>query len=194
MHQDGDVGTLPLTTSPLRRETRTEARLLAAAQAGERKALESLLTPHAQTLRYVCLGILRNADDAEDAVQETYFRAVKGLSTFRGQAQLKTWLVRIAVNVCAERRRSRRDEVSLDELHAALPSPEGAVVKRILLDQALAILPPARRIAFLLLADGWSQREIGEAQGWSVARVKVELYRARRALDAWAARTHEEER
>lgn len=175
--------------SPLGRDSVSQVKLWVAAQAGDDEALTGLLLPHAQTLRYVCQGMLRNAEDTEDAVQETYFRAIKGFSTFRGEAQLKTWLVRIAVRVCAERIRSRRDELPLDmAMHASTPSPESNALRRAMLDEALSLLPPGRRVAVLLLAEGWSQREIGDAQGWSVARVKVELYRARRTLDAWAQR------
>jgi RNA polymerase sigma-70 factor, ECF subfamily len=184
------VESLPLTASPLRRDSASQVRLWVAAQGGNDEALTGLLLPHAQTLRYVCQGILRNTEDAEDAVQETYFRALKGFSRFRGEAQLKTWLVRIAVRVCAEKRRSHREELPLEEAiqRMALPSPEKNAVRRVMLDEALALLPPGRRVAVLLLADGWSQTEIGQAQGWSVARVKVELYRARRTLNAWASR------
>lgn len=168
--------------------------LLVAARAGDRQAIERLLLPHEPTLRAVCRGMLTRREDAEDALQETFLRALRGLESFRGEAQLKTWLVKIAVHVCLARRKALPAEATLDELHTpTAPSPERAVVRQALLDEALALLPPARRVALLLKAEGWTLEEIGLAHGWSTARTKVELYRARLALDKWAKRRAEED-
>ena len=57
-------------------------------------------------LRRMCCVWLRDRDLAEDAVQETFFKAWKGAPSFRGECSEKTWLMRIAVNVCRDMRRS----------------------------------------------------------------------------------------
>src|SRR5947207_15881262 len=77
---------------------REEARLLEAARAGDRAALAQLLAPHERRLYTLCRGILGHAQDAEDAVQETYLRAVGAIPRFRGDAHFRIWLFRIAVN------------------------------------------------------------------------------------------------
>jgi RNA polymerase sigma-70 factor, ECF subfamily len=168
--------------------------LLAAARAGDSHAIEQLLLPHEPTLRAVCRGMLGRREDAEDAVQETFLRALRGLESFRGEASLKTWLVKIAVHVCSARQKKYPVEFALEESHAlAAPSPERSVVRQLLLTEALATLSAPRRVALLLKAEGWTLEEIGQAQGWSVARVKVELFRARVALEKWAQKRAEEE-
>lgn len=168
--------------------------LLTAARAGDNQAIEQLLLPHEPTLRAVCRGMLGRKEDAEDAVQETFLRALRGLEAFRGEASLKTWLVKIAVHVCSARQKKYPTESSLDESHTlAIPSPERTVVRQVLLDEALATLSAPRRVALLLKAEGWTLEEIGLAQGWSVARVKVELFRARTGLEKWAEKKAAEE-
>src|SRR5947209_13549413 len=60
--------------------------LVRAALAGDRAALEQLLGPHRRSVVAICYGILGNPEDAEDAAQETFLRALRGLSTFRRDA------------------------------------------------------------------------------------------------------------
>ena len=175
--------------------------LLAAARSGDDIAVERLLTAHVPALYALCRGMLGHAEDAEDAVGDTLLRALNGLPQFRGTANIKTWLTRIAVNMCLERKRgSARQQPhdalsvapSLDTLAHPGASPESATVARVYLAQALESLRPRQRAVLLLKElEGWTAAEIAEATGWSTPRVKVELYRTRRALAAWMKR-HEE--
>src|SRR5262245_61047998 len=81
---------------------------LLAAKSGDRDAADRLLRPHQRSLYSLCRGMVASADDAEDAVQETFFRALRALPRFQDRSHLRTWLYRIALNVCLEWRRSRR--------------------------------------------------------------------------------------
>jgi len=165
---------------------------LAACRAGDRLALERLLTPHERPLYTLCLGILRSPEDAEDAVQEAFLRALKGLSAFRGDAAVRTWLQRIAVNVCLEWKRSRKAVVPLDcmeSMPAADPPVEDTALDRVLALEALGTLKPQQRAAILLKdVEGWSVAEVAEAMKWSPKKAENELYRARLALGCWRDR------
>src|SRR5207248_2287406 len=77
-----------------------EVELLRAGKAGDPVALERLLALHEPSLLSLCYGILGHVDDAEDATRETFLRALRGLSGFRGDASFRTWLFRIAVHIC----------------------------------------------------------------------------------------------
>jgi RNA polymerase sigma-70 factor (ECF subfamily) len=175
-----------------------ESALLRAGQAGDRAALEQLLALHERPLLALCYGILVHAEDAEDAVQETFLRALRALPRFEQRsATFRTWLFRIAVNVCLNWKRDRRLTMSLDEesAHPALvaASPEAIALSRLQVSEALSGLPARHRAIFLLkVLEGWSLAEIGAAMSCSPIRVKNELSRARRALAEWQAR-HEAE-
>jgi RNA polymerase sigma-70 factor, ECF subfamily len=162
---------------------------LARARAGDRDALRSLLLPHEAPLFRLCLAQLGNTSDAEDAAQETLLQAVRALTSgaFRGDAALGTYLVRIALRVCARRRARRRPTAPLDSAaHAATEGPEESVVQSALLRDALERLTDLQRAALLLQAgEGWSVREIAAALGVNEKKVENELYRARKALQRW---------
>ena len=62
--------------------------------------LTALVEAYQETLLKICYVYLKDRDLARDAVQETFFRAYRGLAGFRGESSEKTWLIRIAANVC----------------------------------------------------------------------------------------------
>jgi RNA polymerase sigma-70 factor, ECF subfamily len=171
----------------------SEAHLLRAARVGDRAALEALLAPHERRLYVLCRGILGHAQDAEDAVQETFLRALTALPRFRGDAPVRAWLFRIAVNVCLEWKRSHRPTEPWDAAGASISSdadsPEAIVLRQMRVMEALqALLPRHRALLLLKELEGWSLVEIGAALRWNTDRVKNELARARRALADWRER------
>jgi RNA polymerase sigma-70 factor (ECF subfamily) len=169
--------------------------LLRAAQAGDRAAMERLLTGQERRLYALCRGMLGHAADAEDAVQETFLRALRSLPDFRGSADVHTWIFRIAINVCLDWKRARRPHELWSEaaITASDPSPETAVLRRLRLLEALGTLPPRQRMLLLLKElEGWSVAEIAAALRCNEKRVHNELYRARRALAEWRQRDAQE--
>jgi RNA polymerase sigma-70 factor, ECF subfamily len=98
--------------------TSEERNLLASARAGDSAAFERLVMPHWDVLLRVTQRILRNREDAEDAVQTAFLDAFRNLNGFRGHSRFSSWLTRIAMNAALMRLRvSRRErETSLDEL------------------------------------------------------------------------------
>jgi RNA polymerase sigma-70 factor (ECF subfamily) len=174
-----------------------EAELLRAGKAGDRAALEQLLALHKRSLLALCHGILDHADDAEDAAQETFLRALRALPGFRGDAAFRTWLFRIAVNVCLRSKAARHPAERWDEEQAGAPletaSPEAIALRRLRVLEALQALPRRHRALLLLkVLEGWSVVEIGQALGWSPIRVQNELSRARRILLEWRQREADE--
>ncbi len=82
------------------REGIDEAAALTAARAGDRAAFSLVAERHRRALRAHCYRMLGSFDDAEDAVQETMLRAWRGSQGFEGRSLFRTWLYRIATNVC----------------------------------------------------------------------------------------------
>jgi RNA polymerase sigma-70 factor (ECF subfamily) len=178
------------TVGEVQREAAAERALLQAARAGDRDALDQLIALHYEPLFALCVSILGHAEDAQDAVQESFLRALRALPQFRGDSTFRTWLFRIAINLCCHWKRSRRPTESWDESCPG-PLPEGAsaetlAVRQLQMREALGALRPQHRAVFLLKErEGWSMAEIAAALGWNERRVQNELYRARCALLRW---------
>jgi RNA polymerase sigma-70 factor, ECF subfamily len=171
--------------------TSMDGALVVKAAAGDALAFRRLYDRHAPRLyRFLC-DLMRNASAAEEALQETFVRAHTRLGTLREPEKLRAWLYGIARLVVMEQRRARR-ETSLDDDDssvaepASLATPEQALLGRETgraLSVALEELKPGRRAALLLQADHeLPYDEIAEVMGWSLAKVKVEIHRARAQL------------
>jgi RNA polymerase sigma-70 factor, ECF subfamily len=169
--------------------------------------LEARLEQHRAELTAYCYRMLGSPFEAEDAVQETFIRAWKGFERFEGRAALRSWLYRIATNVCLdmlsgrERRARPMDlgparepiEANLNTLPEVtwiqpLPDPVDAAVERdtirLAFVAALQHLPPRQR-AVLILCEvlRWQAAEVAELLDTSVASVNSALQRARTTLE-----------
>ena len=171
-------------------------------RAGDYQAFEFLVTRYESKVYRLAIRMLRNPQDAEDALQETFMQVFRGLAGFEGRSKFSTWLFRLATNVCLMRIRHRETEPSkLLPLEDYLPKleegdspqmmdwadrPEDALLSkesREKMMEASDKLPPEYRAVFILRdIEGFSNAETGESLGISVAAVKSRLHRARLAL------------
>jgi RNA polymerase sigma-70 factor (ECF subfamily) len=140
--------------------------------------------------------MLGSSVDAEDAVQETFLRAWRASGRFEGRASLRTWLYRIATNVCLDAlARSARRPVPIEELPEPMidisgePDPfDRALTRETARSAVLAavgLLPPRQRAALLLREVlSWRANEAADLLGTSTAAVNSALQRARVTLQA----------
>lgn len=169
-------------------------------QMGSPEAYDEIFERYRPLTERICLRILGDREDAQEAVQETMLRVLRGLPLFNGRYQLQAWIARIATNVSVDmvRARTRRPSTGFglhdlgDAAHAdhAL-DPEEIVVR--ILDQervrsVLEELPDHHRRALMLREfEGRSHEEIADAMGMSSAQAKALIHRAkgtfRRAWD-----------
>src|SRR5215475_16114181 len=98
--------------------TSEEESLLACARAGDAAAFASLVMPHRDGILRLTQRVLRNREDAEDAVQTALLDALRHLDSFQGRSRFSSWLTRIALNAAFMRLRlhRRKPEMSLDQL------------------------------------------------------------------------------
>jgi RNA polymerase sigma-70 factor (ECF subfamily) len=148
---------------------------------------------HRAELTAYCQRMLGSSFDAEDAVQETFLRAWRASARFEGRASLRTWLYRIATNVCLDARaRSARLPVPVDEMPEppdaggeSDPSDHAVDSERLRLAvmAAVAGLPPRQR-AVLMLRDvlSWRAGETADLLDMTTAGVNSALQRAHAAL------------
>jgi RNA polymerase sigma factor (sigma-70 family) len=166
--------------------------LTARASSGDAGAFRQIYERHAPAVYRFLVNLLGDRGVADEATQETFVRAHSRLKMMREGDKLLPWLFGIARNVCLEtRRKLKRNAGGDDELDmqvADAPSPEALLLHREadeLLSRALQRIPEERRAALLLQMDhGLPYAEIASILGWSVAKVKIEIHRARLKLRA----------
>jgi len=180
--------------------TNEEATLLASARAGDSAAFECLVMPHWDALLRVTQRILRNREDAEDAVQTAFLDAFRNLNGFHGRSRFSSWLTRIAMNAALMRLRvsRRKRETSLDDvtdigeartrihLVETRPNPEQEYLSkegRVLLARGIRRLRP-RYVEILYFRDveELSAKETAMILELPVGTVKARLHRARTKL------------
>jgi RNA polymerase sigma-70 factor, ECF subfamily len=176
-------------------ETADDGTLVAAAQSGDRAALDVLLRRHYDRVHAVCRRIVGSSRDADDAAQEAMIAIVRGLPRFDGRAAFSTWIYRIATNAALDelRRRNRRPTPHVGDDDGEAPDvvdPDShryidGVADRLTVDRALDELPDDFRVAVILrdLCD-LDYAEIATTVGVPVGTVKSRIARGRSLLAA----------
>jgi RNA polymerase sigma-70 factor (ECF subfamily) len=156
-------------------------------QRGDRRAFNTLVERFGRRAYAVALRLLGRRQDAEDAVQQAFFRAYESRASYDARRRFSTWFYRILVNACVDELRRRRPGglVEVPDLPAA-ETPEHAAMgrerQRALQAALTEVASEARIVLTLYYGDSKSYREIGEIRGISVNTVKTHLRRGRLAL------------
>jgi RNA polymerase sigma-70 factor (ECF subfamily) len=179
---------------------RQEYEFLAAAKRGESAAFETLCKQSANTVFQMARRMMRNNEDAEDVVQESFQQAFLHLKSFNGGSRFSTWLTRIAINAALMKLRKKHHlwDVSLDESAETEESsfridvedqglnPEQLYAEKErqrILSEAISDLTPGMRKAIELREiDERSTEETAQIMGISVGAVKARVFHGRRKL------------
>ena len=168
----------------------TDEELLRAHVGGDRDAFALLVTRHRDRLWAIALRVMRNPEDAADALQDAYISAFRRAASFRGDAQVTTWLHRVVVNACLDRLRRIRfraadplpeDPDRAAELGIVDPiDPLEAEEQRSEVTRALAQLNADQRAALVLVdMEGYSVEETARILGCAPGTVKSRCARGR---------------
>jgi RNA polymerase sigma-70 factor (ECF subfamily) len=177
----------------------SDSTLVAATKNGESQAFEFLVKRHEAKIFTVAFRITRNREDAQDVVQQSFYKAFVHLSTFQGKSSFSTWLTRIVINealMCLRRNRAMR-EISLEDTESkpetvfSMDAPdrrespsdmyEQQERERILCQAMDRLSTECRTVLRLKLED----RTVGEAAeilGVGIVALKSRLFRARQKL------------
>ena len=168
-----------------------ELELIAGAIRKDEGAVREIIRRYNQRLYRLARSILRDDSEAEDALQEAYFRAFSQLSSFRGEAAFGTWLGRIVLNEALGQQRRRRTNLALFETAQVIPfphasqsiDPEHSLAQHEigkLLEQAIDQLPEDFRAVLIARAvEGMSTKETAALLDLNAKTVKTRLHRAR---------------
>ena len=174
-------------------------RWILAFKSGKEEGFNRLVLRHKDRIYGLCLRLLaRDAQEAEDAAQETFVKVYHALRDFRMESKFSSWLYRIAVNTCKNRlvsRSYRESRIRLDpetvdaDMARSAPAPDQVLEekgKREKIEAAIARLPEEQRTLVVLRdVEGRSYEEIAEATGLNPGTVKSRLNRGRGQLQEW---------
>jgi RNA polymerase sigma-70 factor (ECF subfamily) len=176
-------------------------RLVKRAQAGDQPAFARLVEPYMRKTYYAALKITRNHQDAEDASQQAFLKALANIGQFRGASQFSTWLTRIAMNEALVVMRKRRSEdfhltydvdsgngsAAIEGVRAASTmQPEALYARgeeqRLLREAIGGLRGTLRAVVWLLGLEEQKSREAAQILHLSETAVKIRFLRARREL------------
>ena len=150
-----------------------------------RERLTRMVEAYQQPLLTMCFAYLHDRQLAEDAVQETFLRAYRALGAFRGESSEKTWLMRIAINVCRDMQRGnwfrfvdrRRTASALPEAVSPIEPYEEQLVADV-----MNLPVKLREVILLYYYQGMNTLEIADSLGISQSSVSGRLKRGREKL------------
>jgi len=158
---------------------------------GDVKAFESIYRSYCEYVHRICLRMLRDPVEAEDAAQDVFVCVFRKINTFRGESAFSSWLYRLTTNSVLMRFRknkrkwisleaSREDEGSSYREISAPDSNLSGLLDRIEIQSAVDVLPDGYKVAFVLHdIYGYDHREIAEISGYSIGNSKSQLHKAR---------------
>ncbi len=172
--------------------------LAEAASRGDRGAFERLADRYLDRTLRICVRLLGNVDDAEDATQETFARAWSRLNSFAGQSTFGTWVTSIALRLCTDIDRARKSrQKHVTELPALFNVDRDAPTPRRItpllhaeqretvarLQDALQRLPPRLRTALTLRTiEGLEYPQVAGAMGTTIRSARLYVWEARQRL------------
>jgi len=177
----------------------TDDVLVREAQQGDTRAFDELVVRYREKVYRLSYKILRNEDDAAEALQDAFTSAFRGLKNFKSESTFSTWLYRVATNASLMKYRKRRDDhVSLEQSQSpqrdaeplSIPDWSQQPLEELLdaetkevMEEGLRRLPEDLRTVFILRdEEGYSNAEVAQMLDLTVAAVKSRLHRARISL------------
>ena len=167
---------------------------------GDNEAYEKLIAMYSKRMYYLCLKMLGNSSDAEDAVQITFLKVYKGINKFEKRSELTTWIYKIAINTCNDILRKRKNEYLLSNLTANDEQTEDFYYKvadekenieetilrkereRIIYDCIARLSEIHRKFIVLRDLEGLSYQQIANVLDMNIGTVKSGINRARGKL------------
>ena len=151
-------------------------------QEGNIEAYRKLYDRYSQSLLRTALRVLRNQQDAEDAVQTTFVKLYRGVKNFRHDAKFSTYLFRILMNVCFDQI-GKKKKMRLEPLENMVQTFHPKYDLRMQLDEAITDLPEQQRACFVMFAvEELKQDEIAKIMNLSLGGVKSNIFHAKRHL------------
>ena len=148
----------------------------------DKKWFGDMVHIYQKELYRLAFHILKNKEDAEDALQETLYRAYSHLGQLKNPEYFKTWMVRILLNTAFEMQKKRKNNLELDEYKDVIGKSEDITTKIMLETVIREMDEKYQYVIFLFYYENYSVKEISEILNVSVMNVKQRLSRSRKIL------------
>lgn len=166
---------------------------------GDAAAFDEIYRRHSRFVYNLAIRKTGNKEDAEDLMQESFISVLRRVGSFRGEASFTTWLYRLAinqVNMHFRHRRSRPEAYTSEKEiperrpgRQGLTDPAEPLIDRLAIENAVRMLPPGYRSAFILHdVEGYNHDEVARLSGHTAGSSKSQLHRARANLRAALSR------
>ena len=177
----------PPIAMPSQTATLPDVELVELARDGHRTAFDELLRRHDERMRGLAYRLMADRHAMDDALQEAYLKAYRGLGRFKAGSNFGTWLYRITYNACIDELRKRKraplSTADQEDPESRRPGPERIVSASETVRGALAELPVDQRVTVVLVdGEGFDHREAAHILGVAPGTVASRLHRARAAL------------
>lgn len=144
------------------------------------KGIREAVMEYSDVLYRICIVILCNEQDVQDAIQDTFCRYLEKKPKFRDKEHEKAWLIRVAMNICRDmlRFRVRHPKVYIDEVENDLVAPE----QKEILEELLELPIKQKTVLYLHYIEGYQAKEIADILGITESAVKTRLWRGRKQM------------
>lgn len=166
--------------------------IVEACKRGDRKAQFELYKLYSKAMYNICMRMLNSAENAEDALQNSFVDVFSKLDSFRFESSIGAWIKRIVINNCINQIKKRRLDFAelndnlhfvADENNTSTTAYSDEVLNVELIQKAIMQLPEGYRVVFSLYAmEGYDHEEIGEILGVTEATSKSQYSRAKAKL------------
>ena len=157
-------------------------------QRGEEQALTALVNQNQDKVFRTCFAYVQNKEDAYDLTQETFLKVLEKINQYKGDSQISTWIIRIAINISLNfirDNKKRLQQIDISDLQIETNNQENFLNKEIKKEirKAILQLPEKQRKVFILSYYlDMNYKEISEITSYSVSSIESLLFRARRKL------------
>jgi len=152
----------------------------------EKEALfKTVYNDYSVKVQRLCLGYTGNVAEAEDLLQETFIKAWQNFDKFRGDAQMSTWIYRIAVNTCLQyiKKQKSKNEVDVDVVAHKIKETEDNKEEQVqLLYKCISMLSEIDRVIITLLLEEVSYTEIAIITAISEGNLRVKIHRIKQQI------------
>jgi len=164
-------------------ERETEVELLDGCLKNDRKAQKKLYYKYCNAMYSIAFRILKDEDDASDALQEAFIQIFKDLKTFRGESTIGAWIKTIVIRTALRRLKKNIFTEEIDDRSMNIPAQNSCSLTSEYIEKTILSLPTGYRTVFLLIeVEGYTHKEVAEMLKISEGTSKSQLFYAKRHL------------